>query len=243
MPAHTIAWIYDSATNQTIVYVNPTDQTLDIGDSGLLEIHLQGIATIQASDFVPEPTAAPVVVAGEPIDPELTVTAENDAAIVSTTADDVSLDWTGDDSAHLADGNGTERTTDAGYNFDEARTQLTDASEDAAIAPASGDTIELRHVTVTAAAEDSFAFDQTPVLDGAVHGTDITALNDNGAAPWRFGHSQTLEGDGWIVSSHSHTDWTINSQTHSNSVAASEDHRSSNAKNVELDQRCRYSCP
>ena len=42
VPPHTIAWIYDSATNQTIVYVNPTDHTLSIGSSSLLEIHLQG---------------------------------------------------------------------------------------------------------------------------------------------------------------------------------------------------------
>ena len=55
VPAHTIAWLYDSAANETIVYVNPTDHTLSIGDSGLLEIHLQGIATIQASDFIYEP--------------------------------------------------------------------------------------------------------------------------------------------------------------------------------------------
>ena len=54
VPAHTIAWLYDSAANETIVYVNPTDHTLSIGDSGLLEIHLQGIATIQASDFIYE---------------------------------------------------------------------------------------------------------------------------------------------------------------------------------------------
>src|SRR6266478_2079189 len=74
VPAHTIAWLYDGASNETIVYVNPTDQTLSIGDSGLLEIHLQGIATIQASDFVYEPTTAPVVVAAESIDLALAAT-------------------------------------------------------------------------------------------------------------------------------------------------------------------------
>jgi hypothetical protein len=44
------------------VYVNPTAQTESIGNSGMLEIHLKGVATIQACDFVPEPEAAPVVV-------------------------------------------------------------------------------------------------------------------------------------------------------------------------------------
>ncbi|MGY4452490.1 hypothetical protein ACVWZR_007150 [Bradyrhizobium sp. i1.3.1] len=37
VPAHTIAWLYDSSANQTIVYVNPTDQSLSIGDSSLVE--------------------------------------------------------------------------------------------------------------------------------------------------------------------------------------------------------------
>ena len=53
VPAHTVAWLYDSAANQTILYVNPTDHILDIGDSALLEIHLEGLVTVQASDFVP----------------------------------------------------------------------------------------------------------------------------------------------------------------------------------------------
>ncbi|XSC41950.1 VCBS domain-containing protein [Bradyrhizobium sp. RDT10] len=47
VPPHTIAWIYDSAKNETIVYVNQTNQTLDIGDSALLEIHLQGVRPLQ----------------------------------------------------------------------------------------------------------------------------------------------------------------------------------------------------
>jgi VCBS repeat-containing protein len=126
VPAHTIAWFYDSTRNETVVYVNPTAQTESIGDSGMLEIHLKGVATIQACDFVPEPEAVPVVVAGEPVDPELTATAEGDAAIVATAAADVSFDSTGDDSAHLADGSETVRTADVGYSRDEARLSLTD---------------------------------------------------------------------------------------------------------------------
>src|SRR6266478_4933695 len=80
VPAHTIAWLYDGASNETIVYVNPTDQALSIGNSGLLEIHLQGIATIKPSDFLLAATTAPVVVAGEPINLALAATADNDAA-------------------------------------------------------------------------------------------------------------------------------------------------------------------
>ena len=99
VPAHTVAWLYDSAANQTILYVNPTDHILDIGDSALLEVHLEGLVTVQASDFVPEPTAAPVMVAAEPGNPELTATAETDAAVVATVAD-ASLDGTDSHNAH-----------------------------------------------------------------------------------------------------------------------------------------------
>ncbi|MFK4505907.1 LuxR C-terminal-related transcriptional regulator [Bradyrhizobium daqingense] len=49
IPPHTLAWIYDPATNQTIVYVNPTDRALDVGDHGLLEFHLQGIVSVAES--------------------------------------------------------------------------------------------------------------------------------------------------------------------------------------------------
>ncbi|MDA9432295.1 response regulator transcription factor [Bradyrhizobium sp. CCBAU 51627] len=52
VPPHTLAWIYHSATNETIVYVNSTDRVLDIGDRDLLELHLEGIVSIAASDCV-----------------------------------------------------------------------------------------------------------------------------------------------------------------------------------------------
>ena len=77
VPPHTIAWIYDSATNQTIVYVNPTDHTLSIGSSSLLEIHLQGIVTVESSDFVFVAAAAPAAVAGEPINLDLAAAERN----------------------------------------------------------------------------------------------------------------------------------------------------------------------
>ena len=134
VPAHTIAWLYDSTTNQTILYVNPTDHILDIGNSALLEIHLEGLVTVQASDFVPEPTAAPVVVAAESINPELTATAETDAAAV-TTAADASFDRTDSDGAHVNGGSWTLRTAWKGDSFDfsrldEARTQRAESTND-----------------------------------------------------------------------------------------------------------------
>jgi VCBS repeat-containing protein len=71
VPSHTLAWIYNPTTNETIVYVNPTDHSLDIGDSALLEIHLQGVVSVAESDFVYEPDAAAVAAALEGIDPAL----------------------------------------------------------------------------------------------------------------------------------------------------------------------------
>ena len=195
VPAHTIAWLYDSAANETIVYVNPTDHTLSIGDSGLLEIHLQGIATIQASDFVYEPTTAPVLVAGETVDLALAATAENDGTLVTTTAD-VSSGSTVSDSALVADGSWT--TTDEYFSFDAARdrfdsidyARLTSSDEvraystedtngDAAGTLTNEQSIVLQrvHVTVT---ENSFVFDQAPVLDdlGATTIGEMMFLND-----------------------------------------------------------------
>ena len=58
VPPHTLAWIYNPASNETIVYVNPTDRSLDIGDADLVEIHLQGVVSVAESDFVYQSEAA-----------------------------------------------------------------------------------------------------------------------------------------------------------------------------------------
>src|SRR6185369_12675490 len=50
--AHTIAWHFDSANNQTIVYANPTSGALTVGNSGMLEIHLSGTTSVAVGDFV-----------------------------------------------------------------------------------------------------------------------------------------------------------------------------------------------
>jgi len=190
VPAHTIAWLYDSTSNETIVYVNPTDQTLSIGDSGLLEIHLQGIATIQASDFVYEPTTAPVVVAGESIDLALAATVGNDGIVVTTNTADVSSVSTVSDTALIADGSWTLQTTDECFSFGAARDRIDsidyagftsfgegrshsteDTNGDAAITLANGQSIEPNRVHVTAPVENNFAFGQTSVLQLIEHGT------------------------------------------------------------------------
>ncbi|WBL76898.1 VCBS domain-containing protein [Bradyrhizobium xenonodulans] len=92
VPPHTIAWVYDSSANETIVYVNPTDQTLQIGDSGLLEVHLQGIATVDSSDFIVDQSAAPALAVSEAIDP--TVAMQSDTTLVTTSTSDISTGTT-----------------------------------------------------------------------------------------------------------------------------------------------------
>jgi VCBS repeat-containing protein len=228
VPAHTIAWFYDSTTNQTILYVNPTDHVLDIGNSALLEIHLEGFVTVQASDFVPEPTAAPVVGAAEPIDARLTATAETDAAVV-TTAADASFDWTDSDGTHVGGGSGTLRTSWNGDSFDfsrlgEARTQPTEPvhedEEDEAIALASGSSIELQRVH--APADSGPALDQTSVHDAVVHTACINGQNGDGDAPRQIEHDRTLHGDGMFA--RSHNDWSSSSAVHASIRWSSQDH-------------------
>src|SRR6185369_3894122 len=92
VPGHTIAWRYDSTANETIVYVNPTDHTLSIGNSNLLEIHLQGSVTIDLSDFILAPATVTVEAAIIPID--MAAAMQNDAIIATSTSVDVLSDTT-----------------------------------------------------------------------------------------------------------------------------------------------------
>jgi VCBS repeat-containing protein len=210
VPAHTIAWLYDSADNETIVYVNPTDQTLSIGASGLQEIHVQGIATIQAPDFVPGPTVAAGAIAGEPIDHGLAATAASDATIATMTTALVSSGTTISDGALLAASNWTWQKTEGSFSFssfDEGRTPATEHTDDAVVILASGHSIEPQHGPATAPIENNVTFDKTPVHDsagsmpigngavippsGTINNTDITAPKtaaepshvENGATP------------------------------------------------------------
>jgi VCBS repeat-containing protein len=119
VPAHTIAWLYDGTANQTTVYVNPTDQTLSVGDTSLLEIHLEGIASVQPSDFAL--ASAAVAAAPEPIDPGLVAASDHDATAVPTTAT-VSSEHAVNDGAAVVDGNKVAQTTEAGcFRFDTGR--------------------------------------------------------------------------------------------------------------------------
>ena len=189
VPAHTVAWIYDSAANETIVYVNPTDHTLNIGNSGLLEIHLQGIVSVEASDFVYAAATASAAVAGEPINLELAATAENDEAVVTAAAAEASSDWTVSDGALLADWNWTVRTIGERDSFvfssdDEARRYSTESTNDGAAItpPTSGQSIEVQQVDVMAPTANNLALDQKLVLDTNLHVTNFAAPSYDMAA-------------------------------------------------------------
>jgi hypothetical protein len=230
VPARTIAWIYDSAANETIVYVNPTDQTLNIGDSGLLEIHLQGIVSVAASDFVYAAATASAAVAGEPINLELAATAASDDETIATAAAaEASSDWIVSDSALLADWNWTTRTVGERDSFDfardgEARTYSTGSTnDDAAIAtPTSGPPVEVHHSDVTAPAEQNFALDQKPVLETNIHGANFAALNSDLVTPSQVKQGQTLDHDGGTA--RSHNDTLPHSATNSDIQSGNEDH-------------------
>jgi len=109
VPAHTIAWLYDSRANETTVYVNPTDQTLSIGDTGLVEIHLEGIATIQPSDFAL--ASATVAAAPEPELINLVSISDNDAVTATTSTAVASSDQAVSDDTFLINWNKTAHTT------------------------------------------------------------------------------------------------------------------------------------
>ncbi len=235
VPAHTVAWLYDSTTNQTILYVNSTGHILDIGDSALLEVHLEGCVTVQASDFVPEPTAAPVMVAAELGNPELTATAETDTVVAATIAD-ASLDGPDSHNAHVDGGSWTLRTawkTDC-FDFcrhDEARTQPADATnDDQAVAPTSDPSVDAHRVHVTALAENSLAPDPTSTHEAVAHNTGIIVPNDDKGASQRIEQHRTLDGDKDLsVSSVNHSSIRSNDDDH----GQRDDHRSSTVKDAD----------
>ena len=188
--------------------------TLRIGASGLQEIHVQGIATIQASDFVHEPTVTAVAIEGEPIDHGLAAMAANDATIAMMTTALASSGTIINDGAHLAASNWTWQTTEGSFSFgsfDEGRTPETEHSDDAVVVPASGHSIEPQHGTATAPMENNVTFDKMPVHDsagsmpigngavtppsGTINNTDITAPK-TAAEPSHVENGATPEGGG-----------------------------------------------
>ena len=198
VPPHTLAWIYDSTSNETIVYVNPTDQTLDIGDSSLVEIHLQGVTSVAESDFVYQPAPAAVAsaaAANEGIDPALLVTTASDGTVLTTA--------TVDATASVTDVGWTMPAADEGFSFHFVRDRIDtigsvrlagfgeapayateDSDGDAVTTLASVSSIDHPHGHATLLMEDHFTFDHEPIHasasatvtgDVAVTSTSVTA--------------------------------------------------------------------
>ncbi|MGY8633528.1 LuxR C-terminal-related transcriptional regulator [Bradyrhizobium sp. 14AA] len=84
VPPHTIAWIYDAASNETIVYVNATDHALDVGDRSLVEVHLQGIVSVAQSDVVGQPEVTAAAITLEQLEELLTEASATDETGLST---------------------------------------------------------------------------------------------------------------------------------------------------------------
>ncbi|RXT47889.1 LuxR C-terminal-related transcriptional regulator [Bradyrhizobium betae] len=121
IPPHTLAWIYNSASNETIVYVNPTDRVLDIGDRGLLEVHLQGIVSIAESDFVDQRDGAVVAITLEKLQEALTSATAIDGTVLSTDNGHPSIGGSG--STLATAGVWTIPADDGlGFHFGQART-------------------------------------------------------------------------------------------------------------------------
>nr|QIP04571.1 response regulator [Bradyrhizobium symbiodeficiens] len=152
IPPHTLAWIYDPASNQTIVYVNPTDHILDVGDRGLLEIHMQGIVSVAESDVVQQSGGAAVAVTLEQLEQALilaSATDETASSMSSSHASEESLGEAGvwsasaDDGlsfqfAHVRTGSGTAAKSGT-YSSDSA--DATDENAGASGVPAYGSSI------------------------------------------------------------------------------------------------------
>ncbi|WGS23081.1 DUF5801 repeats-in-toxin domain-containing protein [Bradyrhizobium sp. ISRA463] len=206
VPAHTIAWRYDSATNQAIVYVNPTDHTLSIGDSSLVAIHLPGVANVHLSDFVLATTTA------THDDATIALVDASDATALTPASSDASSDA----KAH----HGFDATRDAiddGKSASFTHGGTLASVDDAATSLPSGLSLELPHVAMMALTQASFVFDQVPMFDSA------NAMTiDHGAVP----HGAAAESGNWLASSGN--DWKDDSDT----LSKNQDHGVSPANNA-----------
>ncbi|MBR0783619.1 LuxR C-terminal-related transcriptional regulator [Bradyrhizobium iriomotense] len=190
IPPHTLAWIYNAASNETIVYVNATDRSLDIGDHGLLEIHLQGIVSIAESDVIGQPESAAVAITLEQLEEALKSALATDEAVLST------------DNVHAIGGAGEGTVETAGiwniladdgsrFQFGQTRTGLgastrfrsfnsdpTDATEESdgasAVSAHASSTGLVHSVTVTAA--ENLTLKGEPINAGT--GISSTGLNE-----------------------------------------------------------------
>ena len=159
----------------------------------LLEVHLEGLVTVQASDFVPEPTAAPVMVAVESAIPswpqqwKLARASRRLSPTLRLTGPTVTTRMSRRRKLDVA--NGLEGRRLRLCRPDEARTQPANSTnDDEAVASTSGPSVDAHHVHVTALAENSLAPDQTSTHDAGAHNTGLAVLNDDKGASQRIEH-------------------------------------------------------
>jgi RNA polymerase sigma factor (sigma-70 family) len=196
VPPHTLAWIYNATSNETIVYVNPTDSSLDIGDPGLLEIHLQGVVNVAEADFVYEPDAAAVAAASQGVDPTLPEAVATDGIALTAETAYASIDAEAGEHAHATAAAWT-MPADDGFKFHFARDRInssvstsglasaaekpayaTEGSGDGAVAvPAHVSSIELAPGPATVLAEENPAF-----KNGTALANSNAAANGHGTA-------------------------------------------------------------
>ena len=203
VPPHTVAWIYNPANNETIIYVNPTDRSLDVGDPGLLEIHLQGVVSVAELDFVYEPDAAAVAAALEGIDPALMMAIASDGTVLMTGSADAGASESTSGTAGI-----WTMPADDGLKFNFGRdrigsivsSRLTSSGDDSAYAteesddgsvsvPAHVSSIELAHSHTSVLIEENFTFKKEPaqVNTGAVTTGHGTAHATTGLELFEFG--------------------------------------------------------
>lgn len=191
VPPHTIAWIYDSASNQTIVYVNQTDQTLDVGDSALLEIHLQGDGFVQESDFVHEPATATVAATGEAIDPALAAMTAGD--VLTTSGAETSVEANVGETARVIDSIWTTADESFSFHFAWERVDSTSSARfarlgqalghatedggDDAVTLVSASSVELPRGRATGPVEDHCTLDRGPI-----HASTVATMTSDVAA-------------------------------------------------------------
>ncbi|MET4441859.1 DNA-binding NarL/FixJ family response regulator [Bradyrhizobium sp. GM2.2] len=192
IPPHTVAWVYDSASNETIVYVNATDHILDIGDRGLLEIHLEGIVAVAEADVGSEPDGAAVATTLEQLEAALIPAIATDEAAL--TKDHVQTSIEGSESSlGTAGAWALLANNGSGFHFGQTRTGLgaptrlrsssdasadaTEESDAASAASAHASSIELAH-SATAPAAANVASNNGPINAG--NGVSSTGPNEIG---------------------------------------------------------------
>ncbi|OSJ13656.1 DNA-binding response regulator [Bradyrhizobium canariense] len=192
IPPHTLAWVYDSASNETIVYVNATDHILDIGDRGLLEIHLEGIVAVAEADVGSEPDGAAVATTLEQLEAALIPAIATDEAAL--TKDHVQTSIEGSESSlGTAGAWALLANNGSGFHFGQTRTGLgaptrlrsssdasadaTEESDAASAASAHASSIELAH-SATAPTVANVASNSGPINAG--NGVSPTGPNEIG---------------------------------------------------------------